>query len=92
MAVVRAPRRASCPEEPPQAAVSKDAMGSFSPLASLAQPVFVDKRPINLKTKAGLVANEQMAVAQLRVLAEEPVGQWVSCWAAMGLDAEDAAR
>jgi hypothetical protein len=55
MAVVRAPRRASCPEEPPQAAVSKDAMGSFSPPASLAQPVFVDKRPINLDAKAGLV-------------------------------------
>jgi hypothetical protein len=54
--------------------------------------VFGDKLPVDLEPEAGLVAGDQLAVVQMRVLVEEPVMQRVGVRPAMRLDPERAAR
>jgi hypothetical protein len=47
-------------------------------LASCPVSVPIDKSPVDLEAEAGAVAEVQVTVAQLRVLAEEAISQWVS--------------
>src|SRR5712691_8464505 len=55
-------------------------------------PVLVDKSPIDVESEAGLIPHDQMTVAQLRMLAEEAVGQRIGLQPTVGLDAKDTAR
>src|SRR6516162_2280360 len=57
----------------------------------LFQTVLVDKTPIDLEAKAGLGADNEMAVVQFRVFTEEPVGQRVGLGPTMRFDAKRAA-
>src|SRR5215472_1772079 len=58
----------------------------------LFQTIFVNKAPIDLEAKAGLVADDQMTVAQLRVVVKHAVGQRIGLRPAMRLDAKRATR
>jgi hypothetical protein len=49
---------------------------------------FFDKLPVDFETEAGLVADDQLAVMQVRVLLEQAVMQRVGVGPAMRLDPE----
>src|SRR5712691_6694304 len=55
-------------------------------------PIALDESPIGVEPEAGLVADVDVAVAQLGVLAEEAIGERVAVAPAMRLDPEGAAR
>src|SRR5215469_1168496 len=65
---------------------------SWRAAMDLFHAVLVDKTPIDLEAKAGLVADDQMTVAQLRVVVKQTVGQRIGLGSAMRLDAKRAAR
>src|SRR5579884_2365653 len=65
---------------------------SITGAGSSSDSVLLDEAPVDVEAEAGFVTEVQMAVVQLRMLAEQAEIERVAVGAAVRLDAEHAAR